>query len=231
MIESMTFHKDGFALVGRVLDAGECDALARRIETLGLPKAGTRRLLDHEWCRELGEQIQRKLSIQLSELNQLSLIQCTYFNKSSSSNWLVPWHQDCSIPVANRVDSKNLSGWSTKEGVTFVYGPDEVLSCMIAVRLHLDDSLHSNGPLRVIKGSHRFGTLESDEIDRIRKEQDGTPCVVSKGGVVVMRPLILHASSKSTSGCPRRVLHFLFGPRPLPCGLGWADPALSNLGL
>jgi hypothetical protein len=39
--------------------------------------------------------------------------------------------------------------------------------------------------------------------------------------VLVMRPLLLHASSKATSLTPRRVLHFLFGPPSLPLGLEW----------
>jgi hypothetical protein len=32
-------------------------------------------------------------------------------------------------------------------------------------------------------------------------------CTVARGGVVSMRPLLVHASSKSVSRSPRRVLH------------------------
>ena len=32
-------------------------------------------------------------------------------------------------------------------------------------------------------------------------------CVTPSGGVVVMRPLTIHASSKSSDDLPRRVLH------------------------
>jgi hypothetical protein len=39
--------------------------------------------------------------------------------------------------------------------------------------------------------------------------------------VVAMKPLLLHASSKSTSPRPRRVLHYLYGPPKLPLGLAW----------
>ncbi len=38
---------------------------------------------------------------------------------------------------------------------------------------------------------------------------------------LIMKPLILHASSKSSSDERRRVLHFVFGPRTLPLGLEW----------
>jgi hypothetical protein len=36
-----------------------------------------------------------------------------------------------------------------------------------------------------------------------------------------MRALLLHASSKARAKAPRRVLHFLFGPEEVPCGLKW----------
>ena len=43
------------------------------------------------------------------------------------------------------------------------------------------------------------------------------------GFAVLMRPLLLHASSKATGASRRRVLHFLFGPRQLLLGLAWAN--------
>ena len=38
---------------------------------------------------------------------------------------------------------------------------------------------------------------------------------------MLMRPLLLHASSKATGASRRRVLHFVFGPPALPHGLAW----------
>jgi hypothetical protein len=38
---------------------------------------------------------------------------------------------------------------------------------------------------------------------------------------VLMRPLLLHASSKAQTPSRRRVVHILFGPRTLPHGLEW----------
>ena len=40
---------------------------------------------------------------------------------------------------------------------------------------------------------------------------------------MLMRPLLLHASSKTAGTSRRRVLHFLFGPRELAFGLVWAS--------
>jgi hypothetical protein len=44
---------------------------------------------------------------------------------------------------------------------------------------------------------------------------------VARGGALVMRPLILPASSKASSLAPTRVLHFVFGPPELQLGLEW----------
>ena len=76
-------------------------------------------------------------------------------------------------------------------------------------------------PERVIAGSHRNGTLSTDQMESVRENHPEMTCLVRRGGVLVMRPLLLHASSKSTTTAPRRVLHFLFGPTQLPCGLAW----------
>lgn len=221
----MSFQEDGFAVLENLLPSAECDVLAARVNSIDQPSAGSRCLLDHAWCRDTANELRTQLAGDLaSDLDGVSgsvIVQCTYFHKTSAANWLVPWHQDRSIPVDSQVQSQGLTGWSHKEGMTFVHAPDGVLSKMIAVRLHLDDSTWHNGPLRVIPGSHRHGTLTAEQIERTRQVSTETICIVRKGGVVAMRPLLLHASSKSTTLEPRRVLHFLLAPAQLPDGLEW----------
>jgi ectoine hydroxylase-related dioxygenase (phytanoyl-CoA dioxygenase family) len=102
----------------------------------------------------------------------------------------------------------------------FVQPPPSVLEHLVAVRLHIDDSSAENGPLRVVPGSHRSGRLPGAEQVALRSGGE-VACIAPRGGVVAMKPLLLHASSKSTSSRPRRVLHYLYGPRELPFGLGW----------
>jgi hypothetical protein len=41
------------------------------------------------------------------------------------------------------------------------------------------------------------------------------------GGALILKPLLLHASSKARVAVHRRVLHFVFGPQALPLGLEW----------
>jgi hypothetical protein len=52
-----------------------------------------------------------------------------------------------------------------------------------------------------------MGVLSDDEIHQLSTQLTATDCLAPRGGVVVMRPLIVHASSKSQSPAPRRVLH------------------------
>lgn len=151
------------------------------------------------------------------------IVQCTYFNKSVLNNWFVAFHQDRSIPVAASVPADRWSGWSQKEGMTFIHGPDELLSQMLAIRLHIDDSTPDNGPLSVIPNSHQYGTLLPKQIEALRKFALPKSLIVNVGSVIAMRPLLLHASSKSHASQDRRILHFLFGPTLLPRTLKWQN--------
>jgi hypothetical protein len=150
-------------------------------------------------------------------------VQCTLFDKSPRANWLVALHQDLSIPVGDRVPHPELTGWSRKEGVLHVQPPASLLETLVAVRVHLDDSTADGGPLRVVPGSHRDGRFTESGASARRAERGETECLVGKGGVLLMRPLLLHASSKASRPSRRRVLHFLFGPAGLPYGLRWPD--------
>ena len=217
----MSFHENGFTIVNDVLTSSECDDLIANVASIAPRSAGSRCLLNRQWCRHLAGDIRKRLACELDFVVGSVIVQCTYFHKSPEKNWLVAWHQDRSIPVHCQVQSDELTGWSRKEGMTFVHAPDAILAEMVAVRLHLDNSTEQNGPLRIIPGSHRRGTLSPPEIERFCKGDSETTCVVPKGGLLVIRPLLLHASSKSISLEPRRVLHFLLGPLQLPHGLRW----------
>jgi ectoine hydroxylase-related dioxygenase (phytanoyl-CoA dioxygenase family) len=145
-----------------------------------------------------------------------------FFNKTQSSNWKVVWHQDLTIAVRERRDVNGFGPWTRKAGVWHVQPPAEVMSGMLAIRLHLDESGLDNGPLRVIAGSHKEGRLSAEEIARSEKGNCVT-CAVPSGGALLMRPLLLHASSACVSPKPRRVIHLEFAATQLPHGLEWHD--------
>jgi hypothetical protein len=52
-----------------------------------------------------------------------------------------------------------------------------------------------------------LGVLSDDGIHDLGVRITPVDCVAAKGGVVAMRPLLVHASSKSRTEMPRRVLH------------------------
>jgi hypothetical protein len=145
-----------------------------------------------------------------------------FFDKTPEANWKVAWHQDLSIAVQKRLEVPGFGPWSTKAGVIHVQPPVEILESMLALRIHLDDCTESNGPLRVIPGSHLKGRLNSEQIQSYRGTEESVACIVGPGGVLMMRPLLLHASSVSESPeCHRRVIHVEFAGQQLPGGLQW----------
>ncbi len=143
----------------------------------------------------------------------------TLFDKSPARNWLVSWHQDTALPLCERREIPEWGPWSIKAGVTYALAPASALAQVVALRLHLDDSRADNGPLRVLPGTHTLGLLTGSDIARLTTEVPAVDCTVPAGGVVAMRPLIIHASYKAESDLPRRVLHIEYA-RSLDVGDG-----------
>lgn len=216
---SPPFEQSGFAVIAGVLAAEECVEIARRVPSSGDP--GGRHLLAADWCVALAAAIRGQPRVAELIPPDYVAVQCLWFEKSISTNWLVALHQDLGIPVAARSADPALAGWSEKQGVLHVQPPVEVLEQLIAIRLHLDDCDADDGPLMVVPGSHRLGRLAPEAASRCRAERGEVACLAARGSIVAMRPLLLHSSSRATGGSQRRVLHFLFGPRMLPHGLRW----------
>ena len=131
----------------------------------------------------------------------------TLFAKTASANWLVVWHQDTALPLERRREVEGWGPWSTKDGVVYAHAPTAALERLVALRVHLDDSNPENGPLRVIPGSHALGVLSDAALRDLVAHEHPHECIVARGGIMVMRPLLVHASSKSAAPAPRRVLH------------------------
>jgi ectoine hydroxylase-related dioxygenase (phytanoyl-CoA dioxygenase family) len=132
----------------------------------------------------------------------------TLFDKSPEANWLVAWHQDTALPVEGRSAAPGWGPWSEKYGVTYAHAPARVLENVIALRVHLDDSTSENGSLRVLPGTHIGGVLTDDQVHELAQRIEPVNCHIEAGGVLAMRPLLVHASSKIAAPVSRRVLHF-----------------------
>ena len=217
----------GYAVVPAVIDIDEVDRIGRFVMDMIAATAGTRRLIELPWCRDVADCLTRNPRVCDSLPADSLAIQCTLFIKSTENNWLVSLHQDLSVPVAERVDGALYSGWSEKERQLFVQPPVSFLERMLAIRVHLDDCDERNGALRVVPSSHTMGRLDSSAALRVRSDRGEAHISVPRGGAMLMRPLLLHASSKILANNPRRVLHFVFAPAIPPDGLRWSSAGRS----
>lgn len=117
------------------------------------------------------------------------------------------WHQDTALPLGERREAPGWGPWSVKGGVVYAHAPAAALNQVLALRIRLDDSVAENGPLRVLSGTHKMGVLSDNAIHKLAEGLTSIHCLVPRGGILAMRPLVVPASSKSRSQMPRRVLH------------------------
>ena len=223
-------ERDGFAVIPGVLDTHTVAALIAAVSKTG-DGAGSQRRGSVYALRNLLEDVP-----EVAELADAPAVRALVtpilgpncfpvrgilFDKTPEANWNVVWHQDLSIAVRERQEAEGFGPWSEKAGVVHVQPPAHILERMLTVRLHLDDCDETNGPLLVLPGSHRGGRLSAPEIQRQRTRTSGVACPVPSGGALLMRPLLLHASSASQSPRHRRVIHLEFAAEPLQAGLQW----------
>ena len=203
------FEEHGFAFFPGLLAHNEIATLLE--DLLHLPmehgRAGIRHALSYPSIYQLAHD-GRLLSVVRQIVGREALpFRATLFNKSPAHNWLIPWHQDTALPLCERRDIAGWGPWSMKDGVLYAHAPANALEQVVALRIHLDDSTLHNGPLRVLPGTHKLGVLNDDEVQALATNIAEVNCIVAKGGVLAMRPLIIHSSSKAQNGSARRVLH------------------------
>jgi ectoine hydroxylase-related dioxygenase (phytanoyl-CoA dioxygenase family) len=226
------FEHEGFQVIKSIVGQDECDFLASELTPLFEQQqqsaknkiGGVRNLLR---TNPSVYQFAKNPNI-LSTLERFSgspmfPVRAIFFDKNREANWLVPWHQDLAIAVAERIETSGFTGWSVKDGKNHVHPPPEILANMVTMRLHLDDCDASNGALKIIPGSHRHGKLGAADISNWTLKNEVVVCDLSKGDALLMRPLLLHASSPAENPKHRRVLHIEYAAQELPNGLKWLD--------
>ena len=221
----MNIEENGFEIHSNFLDDNSISEIIYEIEGLesDYPKHGIRnaekklatvkKLVDSNLLRE-------KASSFLSGIPEI--VRVIVFDKTPAKNWLVTWHQDKTISVSGKADVPNWGPWSLKDGVNHVQPSLQVLKDMVTFRIHLDDANESNGCLKVIPKSHNLGILSKETQDRIVRESDDFVCSAKSGDLLVMRPHLLHSSSKGTAPSHRRIVHIEYSSFKLPMGLAWA---------
>jgi ectoine hydroxylase-related dioxygenase (phytanoyl-CoA dioxygenase family) len=149
------------------------------------------------------------------------LTKSIYFDKPVGSNWFVAYHQDLSISVDKKHELEGYKNWTHKQGIIGVQPPLHILNNTLTVRIHLDDTDSSNGALKVIPKSHLDGVTRIDT--KTMNISNQTICEVPSGGIMIMKPLLYHASNRSENGNRRRVIHLEFCDQELAKPILWSE--------
>ncbi len=230
-VDREAFHRDGFAVIAGVLPLQETERLRSSLSAAGTPVHrrngavfGARNLLAVTAVRQLSTS-QRFHNLVAPIIGRSARpVRALFFDKTPDANWPVLWHQDRTIAVSDRQNLDGWGPWTRKAGIVHVEPPEGILRSMVTLRLHLDDCGPDNGPLRVLPGSHRFGRLSRDRIEMLKRDGKEIACIGPAGSAVVIRPLLLHASSAAHHPAHRRVLHLEYAPADvLPQPLAWAS--------
>jgi ectoine hydroxylase-related dioxygenase (phytanoyl-CoA dioxygenase family) len=228
---SQQLRQEGFALLPKLYTQPEVASLLHCIESAPAASANFRRSQDVFAIRNLLGEVPALWSLLntgalrrvIAELFPAGchLTKAIYFDKPAGSNWLVAWHQDLMVNVNRRANLSGFGPWTSKADWVAVQPPVAILENTCTIRLHLDDCDATNGALKVVPGSHSRGVVPAETISTLT----ATPvvCAVPAGGAMLMKPLLLHASNRSTSTRPRRVIHLEFSADELPQELAWRE--------
>ncbi|MGY3211704.1 phytanoyl-CoA dioxygenase family protein [Mucilaginibacter sp. HD30] len=142
-----------------------------------------------------------------------------YFDKPQKSNWFVAWHRDLTISVNKKVVLPGFINWTVKQNQYAVQPQLGILKENFTIRIHLDNTDKDNGALKVIPGSHLVTELITDGVSNSGEVY----CDVKAGGVMFMRPLLMHASNRTVNDSKRRVIHVEFSKAALPTEIDWSE--------
>lgn len=212
---------DGYSILPPILAAEELDRLEAVVgAVMRSDKGGARNLLQVPEVTALAAHgLAPLVSAVLGP--HATAVRAIIFDKTPHSNWRVAWHQDLAIALKAQRDVPGFGPWSVKAGVVHSLAPQAILERMIAVRLHLDECGTDNGPVKVLPGTHLQGRIPEGDIATWHQTITPVTCCLERGGVLIMRPLLLHSSSPAQKPGHRRVLHIEYAATELPGGLEW----------
>lgn len=230
------FLKNGYTVIEQVYTDNEIEAIINTIEQTDTSNETFRKSADLFAIRQFLKEVPQtlplifteKLNAIISSLfgNDYFVVKSIYFDKPGDSNWFVSYHQDLTISVDKKEDIEGYGPWTVKQNQYAVQPPLHILENNFTIRVHLDDTDENNGALRVIPQSHKKSIYRPETIDWSNEKE--VTCNVQKGGVMFMRPLLLHASSRTTNNKKRRVVHIEFSNINLPEPLQWSELTHEN---
>ena len=239
MIHSKQIDSEGFSIINNVFTENEIENLISLIDNKTKNDSDNstfRKSEDLFAIRQFHKEVPETLPFIFNEKLQniiesifgkgFFITKSIYFDKPEKSNWFVAYHQDLTISVDQKIEIENFENWTVKQNQFAVQPQAEILENNFTIRIHIDKTTKNNGALKVINNSHSKGILRIENLD-FEKEKE-TICEVEKGGIMIMKPLLFHASNKTTNNERRRVIHIEFSKQQLPNGLEWSEKTILN---
>ncbi|MFD2602994.1 phytanoyl-CoA dioxygenase family protein [Flavobacterium suzhouense] len=224
------FEKDGFQVIDSIYSSNEINNLLNIINNADTTSDTFRKSTNLFAIRQFLKEVPDTLPIIFNDkltaiINTLGKnyfsVKSIYFDKPGDSNWFVAYHQDLTISVDNKTDIEGFGPWTVKQNQFAVQPPIDILENIFTIRIHLDDTNEENGALKVIPESHKKKIYRPETIDWNTETE--VSCSVSKGGIMLMKPLLLHSSGRTVNDLRRRVIHIEFSNIELPENIKWSE--------
>lgn len=232
-------NAEGFSIIDNVYSENEIEKIISLIENTtenNTENSTFRKSLDlfaiRQFHKEIPETLPYIFNDKLKDIIKSTfgegffITKSIYFDKPEKSNWFVAYHQDLTISVNKKIETENFANWTVKQNQFAVQPPTGILEDNFTIRIHIDTTTKDNGALKVINNSHSKGILRIENVDFVSEKE--TICEVEKGGIMIMKPLLFHASNKTTNNERRRVIHIEFSRQQLPNGLEWSEKTILN---
>ncbi|WP_066679286.1 MULTISPECIES: phytanoyl-CoA dioxygenase family protein [unclassified Chryseobacterium] len=227
-------QENGFTIINNIFSEEEIEKISDVIQNIDTSKETFRKSEDlfaiRQFLKEIPDVKEFIFNDNIKEIikeifgDKYFAVKSIYFDKPEKSNWYVAYHQDLTISVDKKVQLENFGPWTTKQNQFAVQPPLDILENIFTIRIHLDDTDENNGALKVVPKSHSKGIYRPETIDwNVETENI---CSVEKGGIMIMKPLLLHGSNRTTNGKKRRVIHIEFSDKELPKVLNWSEKIL-----
>jgi ectoine hydroxylase-related dioxygenase (phytanoyl-CoA dioxygenase family) len=223
-------RENGFSVIHDVYNKDEITGIIKCINEADQDKNTFRKSTDLFAIRQFLKEIPAAASFifnkQLTHIIQevfgkdYFVVKSIYFDKPGTSNWYVSYHQDLTISVDKKLILEGFGPWTVKQNQFAVQPPLNILQNICTIRIHLDDTDQDNGALRVVPGSHN-NIHRPETIEHI--EEKAVVCTVPKGSIMIMKPLLMHSSGRTTNERKRRVVHIEYSNMALPDPLQWSE--------
>jgi hypothetical protein len=227
---------NGFAIINNIYTTEEIQNILDSIDNADTSKDTFRKSNDlfaiRQFLKEVPAAFDRVFTDNLKSVVReifgegFFVVKSIYFDKPETSNWYVSYHQDLTISVDRKIELENFGPWTTKQNQFAVQPPVKILENITAIRIHLDETDENNGALKVIPGSHVKKIYRPETIDWTEEKE--TSCSVQQGGIMLMKPLLLHSSGRTINNKKRRVIHIEFSNSELPAELQWSERMKLN---